>query len=148
VKSEDRAGLYITVIVHLAVIIVLLLTQISSVRKGEQSFLIDFSREEAIEKALEEEKQKQEEEDFGNAVSRKVDELLGTASSTRNVIVDRAALRDDRGTDAEQLYKDAERLQNDLKGGFSVEDDERLCPCRFLPLPGSRALQRPTADLR
>lgn len=127
-KSEDRAGLYITVIVHLAVIIVLLLTQISSVRKGEQSFLIDFSREEAIEKALEEEKQKQEEEDFGNAVSRKVDELLGTASSTRNVIVDRAALRDDRGTDAEQLYKDAERLQNDLKGGFSVEDDEDYVP--------------------
>ena len=42
----------------------------------------------------------------------------------RNVAVDRSALKDDRGTDAEQLYKDAERLAADLKNGFSVEDDD------------------------
>ena len=47
--GEDRAGLYITVIFHLLVIIVLLASQISSaLRKGE-SFLIDFSKQEIIE---------------------------------------------------------------------------------------------------
>ena len=37
----------------------------------------------------------------------------------RNIAVDasRAQLKDDRGTDAEQLYKDAEKLAKDLKNG-------------------------------
>ena len=48
-SGEDKAGLYITVIVHLTVIIVLLLFRIGAVMKGEQSFVIDFTREEAKE---------------------------------------------------------------------------------------------------
>ena len=45
--GEDRAGLYITVIFHLLVIIALLASQIdSALRKGE-SFMIDFSKQEA-----------------------------------------------------------------------------------------------------
>ena len=40
----------------------------------------------------------------------------------RNVAVDRGALKDDRNTDAEELYKDAEKLAQDLKNG--PEPDE------------------------
>ena len=42
--SEDRAGLYITVIFHLLVIIVLLICQISAALKRENSFVLDFSK--------------------------------------------------------------------------------------------------------
>ena len=42
--KEDKAGLYVTVIVHLSVLIILMLSQIGAMWKQEQSFLIDFSR--------------------------------------------------------------------------------------------------------
>ena len=68
-SGEDKAGLYITVIVHLTVIIVLLLFRIGAVMKGEQSFVIDFTREEAMEKEKAEEK-------FSEAISQRIDELI------------------------------------------------------------------------
>ena len=34
-------------------------------------------------------------------------------------------LKDDRNTDAEQLYKDAERLANELKNGQKAQEDAR-----------------------
>ena len=48
----------------------------------------------------------------------------------RNVVVDRGALRDDRNTDAEQLYKDAERLQEALNNTFNREDN----PEEYVPI--------------
>ena len=116
-KKEDRAGLYITVIVHLAVIIVLLASQLSVSLRKEESFLLDFSKQETIEK-LEKELALKEE------ISRRLDELISAQGSVpvRNVVVDRGALKDDRGTDAEQLYKDAERLQEALNNTFNREE--------------------------
>jgi len=43
-NTEERAGLYITIIFHLVVIIVLLAYQIDSALKREESFVLDFSR--------------------------------------------------------------------------------------------------------
>ena len=41
----------------------------------------------------------------------------------RNIAVDAgSALKDDRGTDAEELYKEAERLAQELKNGQQLED--------------------------
>ena len=54
VKSEDKAGLYITVIFHLTVIIVLLLYGIDSTIKREESFVLDFSKQEEIERVMKE----------------------------------------------------------------------------------------------
>lgn len=54
-QKEDRAGLYITVIFHLAVIIVLLAYQIDSTLKREESFVLDFSRQEEVERIRKEE---------------------------------------------------------------------------------------------
>jgi outer membrane biosynthesis protein TonB len=115
-NKDDRAGLYITVIFHLTVIIVLLLYQIDSTIRREESFVLDFSKQEEIER-------QQREEVFKEDISRKLDDLIAAAQSSnapiRNIATDasRAELKDDRGTDAEQLYKDAERLAQDLKNG-------------------------------
>ena len=49
-KSDDRAGLYITIIFHLMVIIVLLVCQISSAIKRGNTFVLDFSKQEKVEK--------------------------------------------------------------------------------------------------
>ena len=125
-NKDDRAGLYITVIFHLTVIIVLLLYQIDSTVRKEESFVLDFSKQEEIER-------RQKEEVFKEDISRKLDELIAAAHNSsapiRNIATDasRAQLKDDRGTDAEQLYKDAARLAQDLKNGQkdAIEEDSR-----------------------
>lgn len=113
-------------IFHLTVIIVLLLYQIDSTIRKEESFVLDFSKQEEIEK-------REREVAFKEDISRRLDDLIAAAHSSgepiRNMAVDasRAQLKDDRGTDAEQLYKDAERLANDLKNGQkdAIEEDAR-----------------------
>lgn len=123
ISSEDRAGVYVTVIFHLAVIIVLLLVQIGSQLKGETGFLMDFSKQEEIER-------RERETDFKEDISRRLDDLIGMSAPAgtpvRNVTVDRGApLKDDRNTDAEDLYRENERLQRDLKGLDSRQEDAR-----------------------
>ena len=119
-NSEDKAGLYITIIFHLVVIIVLLAYQIDSTLKREESFVLDFSKQEEIE-------QRQKEEAFKEDISKRLDELIAAASSSsdpiRNIAVDAGStLKDDRNTDADQLYKDAERLAQELRDGQQLED--------------------------
>lgn len=122
--NEDKAGLYITVIVHLTVIIVLLLVQIGKEIGKENTFVLDFTKQEALER-------QKAEEDFREDISKKLDELIGAAPAynardVRNVAVDRSSLKDDRNTDADQLYKDAERLANELKNGQNaIQEDAR-----------------------
>ena len=52
--KESKAGLLITVIFHLTVIIVLLLYQIDATVRREESFVIDFSKQEEIERQIKE----------------------------------------------------------------------------------------------
>ena len=113
-------------IFHLTVIIVLLLYSIDSTIRREESFVLDFSKQEEIER-------KEKETIFKEDISRKLDEMIAAAQASgapiRNIAVDasRSTLKDDRGTDAEQLYKDAERLAQDLKNGHkdAIEEDAR-----------------------
>lgn len=128
--KEDRAGLYITVIVHLTVIIILLASQLSIQLQKENSFVLDFTKQENVEKL-------KQELAFKEEVSRRIDELIETGGGSvpiRNVAVDRGALKDDRGTDAEQLYKDAERLQEALDNTFNREES----PDEYVPLPDNK----------
>ena len=118
-KSEDKAGLYITVIFHLTVIIVLLLYGIDSTIKREESFVLDFSKQEEIERVM-------KEKAFKEDISKRLDQLIEMSRSSsepvRNIAVDAGTpLKDDRGTDAEELYKEAERLAQELKNG-QMED--------------------------
>lgn len=118
-KSDDKAGLYITVIFHLAVVIVLLVCQISSALKRENTFVLDFSKQEKVEKERAEKNLKEE-------VSERLDRMLAEAAGVpiRNVAVDRGALKDDRNTNAEELYKEAEKLAQDLKNGPKLDEPD------------------------
>lgn len=105
------------------VIIVLLAYQIDSTLKREESFVLDFSKQEEIE-------QRQKQEAFREDISRRLDDLIAAARNSsepvRNIAVDAGSqLTDDRNTDADQLYKDAERLAKDLRDGQAVQEDAR-----------------------
>ena len=112
-----------TLIFHLVVIIVLLVFSIGRAVTAENSFLLDFSREEA-------EQKKQEREEMQRSISEIIDEKIASAPtpSIRNVAVS-TILQDDRNSSAEarKLQREAERLASELKQGFKsdVEEDAR-----------------------
>jgi hypothetical protein len=112
--SPDRkAGLYITAIIHLAVIVVLLAARVGYEVKQETSFVLDFTRQEEMEKEA-------EQEELQRLSAQQLEEMIAAARANeplRNVAVDRATLKDDRGTNAEELYREAERLARELQEG-------------------------------
>ena len=121
IASEKLAGILITVSIHLAVIIILLLTVVEpSIRKQSATYEFDFTKQDEIEK-LEKEVQRQK------ALNDRLEKLLkenGVGSEpVRNVTVDRGSLKDDRGTDAEKLYREAERIQKQYEEIMSRGDD-------------------------
>ena len=115
---DQKAGLYITVSVHLAVIIVLLAARIGQELKRENSFVLDFTQQE--EKEREEARQQ-----FEEATAQQLERLIAAAQGVpiRNVTVDRSALKDDKGINADELYKEAERLARELKEGQNQQED-------------------------
>lgn len=120
-SNGNLAGILITVSIHLAVIIVLLLTVVEpSIRKQSATYEFDFTKQDEIEK-LEKEVQRQK------ALNDRLEKLLkdnGVGSEpVRNVTVDRGSLKDDRGTDAEKLYREAERIQKQYEEIMSRGDD-------------------------
>ena len=121
IRKEDKAGIYGTVIFHLAVLAILLICQIGYSLRGENSFILDFSKQEEIERI-------QQEEMFKEDISSRIEQLIAASEAgqidVRNVAVDRSALRDDRGTDAQKLYEDAARLQQELENGFEIPEPQ------------------------
>ena len=129
ISNEDKAGLYITVIIHLTVIIVLTISQIGSELGKINSFVMDFSAQEA-------EEEKIKEKEFKEQISKRLDDLINgripleraSNENVKNIAVDAGShLKDDRNTDADDLYKDAERLAKQLKDGQkqAIEEDAR-----------------------
>ncbi len=125
-SQEDKAGIYTTVIVHLVVVIVLLIAGLDWTIRKENSFVLDFS-------ALEEKERLQEEAAFKESIAERLQQQLDAAPPVRGIAVDRGALRDDRGTDAEQLYRDAQRLQEELARGYEVQEDDVMEPAPVIP---------------
>lgn len=125
-SQEDKAGLYLTVIVHLAVVIVLLIAGLGYSVKKENSFVLDFTKYEDLERMQAEVERLRKEAELKESISRKLQEELGGESEVKSVAVNRAALKDDRGTNAEQLYKDAERLAKELQNGYEIPDEEQV----------------------
>ncbi len=112
-------------IFHLTVIIVLLAYHIGDAVRSEESFVLDFSKQEEIER-IEREIEMQEN------LNERLEEMIAAARNSsepiRNIAVDAGGqLRDDRGTDADQLYRDAEKLAQDLRNGQKdgIEEDAR-----------------------
>ncbi len=119
-SADQKAGLYITAIVHLAVIIVLLVAQIGYQIKRENTFVLDFTKQEEKEKV-------EREEELRQSAAEKLEQLIAAAAGLpiRNIAVNRSPgqLKDDRNTDAEKLYRDAERLAKDLKDGQNRQEN-------------------------
>ena len=109
---DQKAGILITAIVHLAVIVVLLLFGIGYSTQRENTFVLDFTKQE-------EKEQEERQEELHRSALEQLENLIATARSqpVRNVTVNRSQLKDDRNTDADQLYRDAERLAQDLRDG-------------------------------
>ena len=127
-SQEDKAGIYTTVIVHLAVVIVLLLAGLDYSIRKENSFVLDFSALEEKERLEQEIERLREEAEFKESIAQRLQQQIDAAPAIRNIAVDRAALKDDRGTDAEQLYRDAERLAQELARGYEVKQEDYADP--------------------
>lgn len=113
-KLENKAGLYLTIAVHLLAIIILLATRIGALLSEETSFVLDFSKQEQIEK-------QEEEERFKEDVSKELDDIIAgrRPDRIRNVVVDAGAskgneLKDDRFKNPRQVYDEAKELQRKL----------------------------------
>ena len=110
-SKEKKTGFYTTVIFHLVVLIIFLLTAIHGVVSEETSFVLDFSK-------LEEMEQIAKQEELKAQASKELDDLLSgrTTSAYRNVAVDRSsqALKDDRFKNPNQVYDEARELQRKL----------------------------------
>lgn len=110
---EKAVGVYLTVIVHLLVLIIFLVYQIQFELKQEVAFVLDFTRQEEIEQLL-------QREELRAQVSQELDAILsGTDIVTpRNVVVDAAErgrqLRDDRFRNPGQVYDEHQQLQAKL----------------------------------
>ena len=112
-NKENRAGLYLTIIFHLVVVIVLLVYQIDSRIKAESSFVLDFTKQEEIEK-------EQKLQEMKTEVSKRLDDLIAAARANhkdiKNLAVDASGhLKDDRGTDMNQLASEMQRIEQSLK---------------------------------
>jgi hypothetical protein len=132
-SQEDKAGIYTTVIVHLVVVIILLIAGLDWTIRKENSFVLDFSALEEKERLQEEVERLQEEAAFKESIAERLQQQLDAAPPVRGIAVDRGALKDDRGTDAEQLYRDAQRLQEELARGYEVQEDEVEEPDPVIP---------------
>ena len=109
-NKEDKAGLYLTISFHLIVLIIFLAYSIHSTIKQETSFVLDFTKQEELEK-------EQEILQFKESVSEELDALIAQAQSQtpRNVAVDAGAkLKDDRSPNPSEVYDDARKLQEKL----------------------------------
>ena len=120
-SQEDKAGIYTTVIVHLAVVIVLLLAGLDYSIRKENSFVLDFSKLEEKDRLEQEVERLREEAEFKESIAHRLQQQIDAAPAVRNIAVDRAALKDDRGTDAE-------RLALELARGYEVKQQDYADP--------------------
>lgn len=123
-RKEDRAGIQFTIIFHLVVLIILLLWGIGHEIVSENSFVLDFTKQEEREREI-------KQQDFQEDISKRLDDMIAARNQSnpiRNVAVSNN-LSDDRHSAAEanQLMADAQRLASDLKAGFKsdIEEDAR-----------------------
>ena len=109
-KKEDRVGFYTTLVFHLSVLIVLLLVSIGHVASTETSFVLDFTKQEELEKLQKEIELKEE-------VARNLQDQIARQPQQRirNVAVDAGSkLKDDRFKNPSEVYDEAKELQRKL----------------------------------
>ena len=124
--GADKAGIYITAIIHLAVIIILLLLKIDAVNSTD-FYVLDYSEMKPPEIKKKPDQPKQVE------LSREeLERLIAAASqgdqeAMKSIAVN-AGLKDDRGTNADELYKEHERILQEIREGQKNQpkEDDRV----------------------
>lgn len=109
-NKEDRVGFYTTLVFHLAVLVILLIVSIGHVATQEQSFVLDFTKQEELERLQKEIELKEE-------VARNLEDQLARQprQQIRNVAVDAGSkLKDDRFKNPSEVYDEARELQRKL----------------------------------
>lgn len=115
--SDNKAGVYLTAIFHLAVIIILLSWSIHRQLAADTSFVIDFSAQEAKEAKAAREKMR---ESVSEEIKAELDALLNSSRNNRSQQIRNAAvdaskpLKDDRYEHPEDIYREARELQERL----------------------------------
>lgn len=114
IDREEKAGLYLTLAFHLILLIIFLAYSIHRTISQETSFVLDFTKQEELEK-------EQKLQEFKKSVSAELDEMLAQAqkNTPRNVAVDASSrsganLKDDRSKNPSEVYEEARRLQEKL----------------------------------
>ena len=109
-NQEDRVGFYTTLVFHLAVLIVLLAVSIGRVASVENTFVLDFTKQEELEKL-------QQQLELQQQVARNLEDQLARQPQQRirNVAVDAGSkLKDDRFKNPSEVYDEARELQRKL----------------------------------
>ncbi len=145
ISEDSKAGILVTVIIHLAVIIVLLSCALGAATGSNNTVYIELPEpeervltpEELEEfKALEAEKAALEEAMMREQIRAEV--LSGKIP--RSTIVNRDRLADDRNTDVDQLEKDRQRAEEAMKNAL----DGDFKPYEYTPSdPGPKADNQP-----
>lgn len=124
IRKEDKAGIWFTVIIHLVAVIVLLSFGIGAQLLDENTFVLDFSRQDEIERREQKEQERQDAQDRVEKMLKRADK----ENPIKNIAVN-TRLRDDRNSDAQtdKLYEDARKLADNLKAGYKsdIEEDAR-----------------------
>ena len=142
-RRRNNAGIVITVIFHFTVILLLFIQQMDVARQLETSFVMDFTKQEDLERQMKELEELQKEVEKLADIKQKLEEKLAanvpsTSSDVKNLAVNTGKpLKDDRGTNAEQLYKDAAKLQENLKNGYKSDIADEV---------GDEGVQTPDKD--
>ena len=129
-SDGDKAGLYLTIIVHLVVIIILLAYSIHLQVAKETSFVLDFTKQEELEKAI-------KEQEMIESVNQELDALINAAKRDvpRNAVVNVSnkskTLKDDRFENPDEIYDEARKLQEKLDQNKremdeASDDDENI----------------------
>lgn len=120
-KKSQKIGLIAAAIFHVVLAIILLSFSINSILHREIAFVADPAGSERLRQEAE-----QKEESIKQEAARQIDEQLSASPSDyKSIPVQRGRdLKDDRGTDVDELYKEADRVQQKLKEAALA--DERL----------------------
>ena len=126
------------------VIIVLLSYQLGKSLDREESFVLDFSKMEEMEREIQEKL-------FKEDVSKRIDDMLATAKKNnqnlKNIAVDASTkLKDDRNTDSEQLYKEHLELQERLKNAQNSTEQTKTDDAVDLSKPKDTEKESPKEE--
>lgn len=110
-NKEDRVGFYTTLVFHLSVLVILLIVSIGRVASSENTFVLDFTKQEELEKL-------QKEIELKEQVARNLEDQIAAQrpqQRIRNVAVDAGSrLKDDRFKNPSEVYDEARELQRKL----------------------------------